>query len=81
MEGYEMKEFIEKCECYIHSLNRDGGGRLAEATILRRICDNHYVADYNGLKCLTTFNPFEGRYYVDDVYGVIPEAKPRIQGH
>ena len=66
-------KFIDKCECHIHSL--DGG--LAEATILKRIGDNQYMADYNGVKCTAIFNPFVGTYYVDDKYGVIKEPKER----
>ena len=70
-----MAEYIDKCECCIHTL--DGG--LAEATILKRTGDNQYLADYNGVKCTAIFNPFSGRYYVDDKYGVIKEPKER--GH
>ena len=70
-----MSDYIDKCECHIHAL--DGG--LAEATILKRTGDNQYLADYNGVKCTAIFNPFVGRYYVDDKYGVIKEARDR--GH
>ena len=62
-----MENHIDKCECHIHSL----GGGLAEATILKRVGDNQYVADYNGVVCTAIFNPFVGRYYLDDKYGVI----------
>ena len=68
-----MANFLEKCECRIHSL--DGG--LAEATILKRIGDNQYIAQYGDVKCRAIFNPFAGRYYVDDKYGVIKEPKER----
>ena len=44
---------------------------LDEATIIKSIGDNLYMADYNGVKCTAIFNPFTGRYYVDDVYGVL----------
>ena len=70
-----MSDYIDKCECHIHTL--DGG--LAEATILKRTGDNQYLADYNGIKCTAIFNPFSGRYYVDNKYGVIKEPKER--GH
>jgi hypothetical protein len=70
-----MAEYIDKCECCIHTL--DGG--LAEATILKRTGDNQYLADYNGVKCTAIFNPFSGRYYVDDKYGVVKELRER--GH
>jgi hypothetical protein len=68
-----MTDFIEKCECVIHSL----GGKTAEATIVKKIGDNQYLADYNGVKCTAIFNPFVGRYYVDDKYGVIRDTQNR----
>jgi hypothetical protein len=43
---------------------------LAEATIIKKIGDNLYLADYIGVICTAIFNPFVGRYYVDDVYGL-----------
>lgn len=64
-----MKEYIDQCDCYIHSLKKDGENGLAEATIIKKIDNNQYLADYNGIKCTAIFNPFVGRYYVDDVYG------------
>ena len=57
-----MTDYIDKCECVIHSLN----GGLAEATILQRIGDNQYVAQYGDVKCSAIFNPFVGRYYLCD---------------
>jgi len=66
-----MTDYIDRCKCHIHSLN----GQLAEATILKRIGDNQYLADYNGIKCTAIFNPFVCRYYVDDKYGVIKEPR------
>ena len=66
-----MSDYINKCKCRIHSL--DGG--LAEATILKKIGDNQYLADYNGVKCTAIFNIFAGKYYVDDKYGVIKDHK------
>lgn len=53
--------------CIIHSL----GGKEAEATILEKTGDNQYVAVFNGVKCSAIYNPFVGRFYVDDKYGVI----------
>ena len=70
-----MAEYIDKCECYIHSLKQDGKNTLANATILEKIGDNLYMADYNGVKCTAIFNPFVGRYFVDDKYGIIREPK------
>ncbi len=57
---------------HIHSLN----GGLAEATIIEKTGDNKYVAEYNGVKCSAIFNPFVGRYYVDDKFGVIKDRAP-----
>ncbi len=59
-------------QMHIHSLN----GELAEATILDKVGDNKYVAEYNGVKCAAIFNPFVGRFYVDDKFGVIKERPP-----
>ena len=66
-----MENYIDKCDCYIHSLNINERGNLAEATIVEKIGDNLYMADYNGVICTAIFNPFVGRYYVDDLYGVL----------
>jgi len=52
---------------------------LAEATIIKRLDDNDYLADYNGVKCHAIYNPFVGRYFVDDKYGVIRESPSREQ--
>ena len=68
---------MEKCECYIHSLKQGETHVLGEATILKRIGDNDYLAEYNGVKCHAIFNPFAGRYFVDDVYGVIRSSPDR----
>ena len=68
---------MEKCECYIHSLKQGETHVLGEATILKRIGDNDYLAEYNGVKCHAIFNPFAGRYFVDDVYGVIRNTPDR----
>jgi hypothetical protein len=63
---------IAKCKCYIHSLkdNKNGRNVLAEATIIKEIGDNLYLADYNGARCTAIFNPFVSRHYVDDVCGL-----------
>lgn len=37
---------MEKCECYIHSLKQGETHVLGEATILKRIGDNDYLAEY-----------------------------------
>ncbi len=57
---------------YIHSLKDKEHDRhvLGEATIIKSIGDNLYLAGYHGIKCTAIFNPFTGRYYVDDIYGL-----------
>lgn len=54
---------------HIHSLN----GELREATIVEKNGDNRYVAEFDGVRCSAIFNPFAGRFYVDDKYGVIKD--------
>ena len=74
-----MADYIDKCECIIHSLTQGEKNTLAEATILKKLGDNRYLADYNGVKCTAIFNPFVGRYYVDDIYGVIKEPVQQVE--
>ena len=61
-----------KVEAYIHSLKDKANDRhvLGEAEIIERISDNLYLVEYNGVRSTAIFNPFIGRYFVDDVYGV-----------
>lgn len=61
-----------KVEAYIHSLKdlERGCNVLGEAEIIRKIGDNLYLAEYRGVRCTAIFNPFVGRYFVDDVYGL-----------
>ena len=61
-----------KVQAYIHSLKDLEHNRsvLGEAEIIRKIGDNMYLAEYNGVRCTAIYNPFVGRYYVDDVYGL-----------
>jgi hypothetical protein len=54
---------------HIHSLN----GELQEASILKRLGDNDYLAEYNGVQCHAIYNVFVSRFYVDDKYGVIKD--------
>ncbi len=68
---------MERCECYIHSLKQGETNVLGEATIIKRLGDNDYLAEYNGVKCHATFNPFVGRYFVDNVYGVVHPSRDR----
>lgn len=59
-------------EAYIHSLKDHAHDRhvLGKAEIIRCIGDNLYLAEHNGVRCTAIFNPFVGRYFVDDVYGI-----------
>lgn len=57
---------------HIHSLD----GELREATIVEKIGDNKYVAEFGDVRCSAIFNPFVGRFYVDDKYGVIKDKAP-----
>jgi len=41
------------------------------ATIIRKIIDQQYEAEYNGVRCTAIYNPFVERYYIDDVNGVL----------
>lgn len=61
-----------KVKAYIHSLKDPINNRhvLGEAEIVKRIGNNLYLAAYNGIYCTAIFNPFVGRYFVDDVCGV-----------
>ena len=68
---------MEKCQCYIHSLKQGETNVLGEATILKQLNGNDYLAEYNGVRCHAIYNPFVGRYFVDDVYGVVRESKDR----
>ena len=65
-----------KVQAYIHSLKDMKSDRnvLGEAEIIRKIGDNLYLAEVNGVRCTAIFNPFAGRYFVDDVYGIQREA-------
>ena len=71
-----MENYITKRECYVHSLKDKANDRhvLGEATIIKKIGDNLFLADYNGVKCTAIFNFFTGYYYVDDVYSLLPEG-------
>ena len=61
-----------KVEAFIHSLKDHVHDRnvLGKAEIIKKIGDNLYLAEYNGTRCTAIFNPFVGRYFVDDVYGL-----------
>lgn len=57
---------------HIHSLN----GKLKEATITKKLGNNDYLANYEGVMCHAIYNPFVDKFYVDDKYGVIKEKAP-----
>ena len=65
-----------KVKAYIHSLKDHANNLhvLGEAEIMKRIGDNLYLAEYNGVRCTAIFNPFAGRYFIDDVYGIRKEV-------
>jgi hypothetical protein len=71
-----MEDYITKRECYINSLKDKANNRhvLGEATIIKKIGDNLYLADYNGVRCTAIFNYYVNAYFVDDVYGIVPEG-------
>ena len=37
--------------------------------------NNHVIVEYKGKRCTAVWNPFVLAYYVDDVYGLIPEGE------
>ena len=64
-----------KTKAYINSLNQ---GKMistekAEVTVLKKVGDNDYIVDYNGVKCHAIFNFFTGAFYADDLYGIVEE--------
>ena len=66
----------QKVQAYIHSLKnkKTDENVLGEALILEKTGDNRYIAEYNGTRCTAIFNVFVGRYFVDDIYGIIKDA-------
>ena len=72
-----------KVHAYIHSLKDRENDRnvIGEAEILECIGSNQYLAKYNGVLCTAIFNFFDGRYYVDDVYGIRGKSKNGNQLH
>ncbi len=62
-------------EAYIHSLKdrTTDCNVLDEAEIIESIGENLYLAEYRGIRCTAIFNYFDGNYYVDDVYGIVPD--------
>ena len=54
-------------EAIIHSLKKQD-----EVTILHENGSNDVVAEYKGARYTAIFNGFSGMYYVDDLYGMLP---------
>ena len=57
-----------KTNAMVHSLKAQD-----EVAILHENGCNDVIAEYKGKRCTAIFNPFSGLYYVDDVYGVLPD--------
>jgi len=57
-----------KTMAMIHSLKSQD-----EVTILHNKSNNDVVAEYNGRRYTAIFNPFVGLFYVDDIYGKLPD--------
>lgn len=59
-----------KTMAQVHSLQAQD-----EVTILHEKGNNDVIAEYNGKRCTAIFNPFICLYYVDDLYGVLPDQQ------
>lgn len=57
-----------KTKAMIHSLKTQD-----EVTVLHENGNNDVVAEYKGKRYTAIFNPFVGSYYVDDIYGGLPD--------
>jgi hypothetical protein len=57
-----------KAKAIVHTLHAQD-----EVTILHERNSNDVVAEYKGIRCTAIFNPFVGLFYVDDLYGVLPD--------
>ena len=60
---------MTKVMAHINSLN----GEMAEITILKKVGDNDYIVDYEGVKCHALFNWSVCEYYADDIYEIVKE--------
>ena len=58
-----------KTQAHIRSLN----GGTDEITVLKKIGDSDYIADYKGVKCHALFNWFVCEYYADDIHRIVKE--------
>lgn len=68
MERYEEVAAMFKVRAMIHSMNKQD-----EALILHEKGANDVVAEYKGIRCTAIYNPFSGLFYVDDIFGVLPD--------
>ena len=57
-----------KIKAQVHSLQGQD-----EVTILHEKSNNDVVAEYKGKRCTAIYNIFVCLYYVDDIYGVLPD--------
>ena len=60
---------MKKVMAMVHSLEDK-----AEVTIISEKDCNNVVAEYNGNRYTAVYNGFVGLYYVDDIYGKIPDS-------
>lgn len=57
-----------RAKAMVHSLKAQD-----DVTILHENGSNDVVAEYKGIRCTAIFNPFAGMFYVDDIYGILPD--------
>lgn len=63
-------------EAVIHSKAKENTKEPYDiATIIHENGNNDVVAEYKGVRYTAIFNPFVGRYYVDDIYGKLTYPK------
>jgi len=62
---FDNKPFTIKA--MVHSLKAQD-----EVVILHERGNNDVIAEYKGKRCTAVFNPFVCLFYVDDIYGVLP---------
>jgi hypothetical protein len=60
----------------IHSLQKNGTNPATDTvTIIHENNNNDVVAEYKSIRYTAIFNPFVCCYYVDDVYGLLPDQR------
>ena len=57
-----------KTQAIVHTLKDKD-----EVTILHEKGSNDVIAEYKGQRCTAIFNIFVGLYYVDNIYGILPD--------